>query len=70
MFWTTVQQHKASKAVVVLGSIGREEKRRRHTRDIGENGVGRVVKSKPALEVLTVDLVGLLSFREERGDGG
>ena len=56
--------------MVVLGSIGREEKRRRHTRDIGENGVGRVVKGKPALEVLTVDLVGLLSFREERGDGG
>lgn len=47
-----------------------EKRRRRHTRDIGEDGVSRVVKGKPSFKVLTIDLVGLLAFGQERGDGG
>ena len=50
------------------GEKGRE--RERHTGDVGEDGVSRVVKSKPALEVLTIDFVGLLAFGEEGGYGG
>ena len=50
------------------GEKGRE--RERHTGDVGEDGVSRVVKSKPALDVLTIDFVGLLAFGEEGGDGG